>query len=95
MISWKLKKEGNSVVHIPSFGADNIGSKRNAGKGLLGLTKVYMLLRRQTVCCEIFLGDLPWLTHAQRTKMDSPISCENFTCKELLTRNFCKNTRPY
>lgn len=38
MGSWKhKKKEGDSVVLIPCFWADNIGSKRNPGRASLGL----------------------------------------------------------
>lgn len=29
------------------------------------------------MCCKILPGDLPMLTHVQRTEMDSPISSEN------------------
>lgn len=33
MDSWKhKKKEGNSALFTPCFWADNIGSKRNAGR---------------------------------------------------------------
>lgn len=68
MDSWKhKKKEGNRVLLIPRFWADNIGSKRNA-------VRLYLLLTCQTVCCKILHGDLPWLTHVQKTEIDSPIS---------------------
>lgn len=37
---------------------------------LLGFIKFYLLLRCQVVCFMILLGDLSWLTHVERDKLN-------------------------
>lgn len=73
----KLKKEEENSALFSCSEANNIGRRQNAEGATQGFTRLYLRPRCQTVGCQILLGDLPWLTHVQRSEMDSPTPGEN------------------
>lgn len=80
------EREGNVSCLFLAFGHITLAVREK--QGLLGFLKVYLLLRCQTVCSVILLGDLPWLTHVEGNAL-------NISTKHVVVKASVRTTRPY